>query len=155
ICARKHASRRPGASLTIGASPQDNSAVNAGTKLANRYEIIGELGRGGMGVVLRARDPLLDRDVAVKLVTPDMLTPEVEVRFFREAQIVAKMDLPAIVSVHDIGRHDGALFFVMPIVRGVTLRSLIESQALCVGDALNVGVQVASALDYSHDRGVV
>jgi ABC-type transport system substrate-binding protein len=132
-----------------------NNRMEIGTKLANRYEIVGELGRGGMGVVYRARDPLLDREVAVKLVTPDLLTPEVEVRFLREAQVVAKMDHPAIVTVHDIGRHEGSLFFVMPVVHGLTLRRLIDERSLSLRDAVAVCAQVASALDYSHELGVV
>jgi ABC-type transport system substrate-binding protein len=126
-----------------------------GTKLANRYEILDELGRGGMGVVYRARDPLLDREVAVKLVPPTLLTPEGEVRFLREAQVIAKMDHAAIVPVHDIGRHDGSLFFVMPIVRGTNLRSFLREHSLRLGDVVDVGIQVAEALDYSHAEGVV
>ncbi|HET7294377.1 MAG TPA: protein kinase, partial [Vicinamibacteria bacterium] len=62
-----------------------------GRKLSNRYEIVAELGRGGMGVVYRARDPLLNRDVAIKLIPPSLLTPDAEQRFQREAQVVAQM----------------------------------------------------------------
>ena len=62
-----------------------------GKKLSNRYEITGELGRGGMGVVYRARDPLLDREVAVKLIPPTMLNPETEQRFQHEAKLVAQI----------------------------------------------------------------
>ena len=69
-----------------------------GSKLNDRYEITAELGRGGMGVVYRARDPLLNREVAVKLIPPALLSPETEQRFQREAQVVAQMDHPSIVS---------------------------------------------------------
>ncbi|MEO8432106.1 MAG: protein kinase, partial [Acidobacteriota bacterium] len=69
--------------------------------LSNRYEITGELGRGGMGVVYRAKDPLLNREVAVKLISSQDLAPEIEGRFQREAQIVAQMDHPAIVPIYD------------------------------------------------------
>ena len=69
-----------------------------------------------MGVVYRARDPLLNREVAVKLISSTDLTPEIEERFQREAQIVAQMDHPAIVPIYDLGRHEGSLFFVMPVV---------------------------------------
>ncbi|PYQ67770.1 MAG: hypothetical protein DMF54_03195, partial [Acidobacteria bacterium] len=85
------------------------------TRLANRYEILGELGRGGMGVVYRARDPLLNREVAVKLISSADLTAEIEERFQREAQLVAQMDHPAIVPIYDFGRDEGSLFFVMPV----------------------------------------
>ncbi len=126
-----------------------------GTRLASRYEILAELGRGGMGVVYRAKDPVLNRDVAIKLIPPGNLTKDSEERFQREAQIVAQMDHPAVVPIHDLGRHDGALFFVMPVVSGSTLRNLLREGSLRLGDVLEVGMQVADALDYSHARGVV
>ncbi|MEW6367458.1 MAG: protein kinase [Acidobacteriota bacterium] len=96
-----------------------------GARLGARYEIQDELGRGGMGVVYRAWDPVLRSEVAVKLLAPALLTPVAEERFRREAQIVAQMDHPAIVAIHDLGQHEGALFLVMPILSGRTLRSLI------------------------------
>src|SRR4029078_5446920 len=72
-----------------------------GTKLSDRYEIVRELGRGGMGVVYLARDPLLDRDVAVKLVPPHLLGADAGERFRREARVVAKMDHPSVVTIYD------------------------------------------------------
>src|SRR5437899_1198987 len=126
-----------------------------GSKLASRYEILGELGRGGMGVVYRARDPLLNREVAVKLISSHDLTPELEERFQREAQLVAQMDHPAIVPIHDLGRDQASLFFVMPLVGGTTLLRLIRDQSLRLGEVVDIGVQAAEALDYSHSRGVV
>jgi ABC-type transport system substrate-binding protein len=126
-----------------------------GTRLADRYEILEELGRGGMGVVYRARDPLLDRDVAIKVVPPALLTPDTELRFQREAQVVAKMDHPAIVTVYDIGRHEGALYFVMPVVRGTNLRAFLRDRSLTLGEVVDIGIQVADALDYSHAQNVI
>ena len=125
------------------------------TKLANRYEILSELGRGGMGVVYRARDPVLNREVAVKLMSSTDLTSELEERFQREAQVVGQMDHPAIVPIHDLGRHEGSLFFVMPVVSGTNLSRLLRDPTLCLGDVVDIGIQVADALDYSHSRGVV
>src|SRR5947207_14714177 len=124
------------------------------TRLANRYEILGELGRGGMGVVYRARDPLLNREVAVKLISSADLTAEIEERFQREAQLVAQMDHPAIVPIFDSGKHEGSLFFVMPVVQGTNLRWFEREGALTLGEVLDIGVQVAEALEYSHSRGV-
>ena len=121
-----------------------------GKKLSNRYEITGELGRGGMGVVYRARDPLLDREVAIKLIPPTMLNPETEQRFQHEAKLVAQMDHPAIVSIYDFGFDEGSLFFVMPVVKGRTLTSLLREESLSLGDVLEIGIRVAEALDYSH-----
>ncbi len=125
------------------------------TRLGNRYEILGELGRGGMGVVYRARDPLLNREVAVKLLSAKDLTPDLEERFQREAQVVAQMDHPAIVPIYDVGRDEGSLFFVMPVASGTNLLRLIRDQSLRLGDVVDLGIQVAEALDYSHSRGVV
>jgi ABC-type transport system substrate-binding protein len=126
-----------------------------GEKLFARYEILSELGRGGMGVVYRARDPLLNREVAVKVIAPSMLTPESETRFQTEAQLVAQMDHPSVVSIYDFGRHEGSLFFVMPIVVGNSLRDLQRRNELTLAMAVDIGAQIAEALDYSHARGVV
>jgi ABC-type transport system substrate-binding protein len=125
------------------------------SRLANRYEILGELGRGGMGVVYRAKDPLLSRDVAVKLISSTDLTAEIEERFQREAQLVAQMDHPSIVPIYDFGRDEGSLFFVMPVASGTNLLRLIREQTLRLGEVVDIGIQVAEALDYSHSRGVV
>ncbi len=125
------------------------------SKLASRYEIVSELGRGGMGVVYRARDPMLNREVAVKLISSTDLTPEIAERFQREAQIVAQMDHPGIVPIYDLGEHEGALFFVMPVVEGENLRHLLWAGSLRLGEVLDIAIQTADALDYSHARGVV
>ena len=126
-----------------------------GQTLSNRYDIKGELGRGGMGVVYRALDPLLNREVAVKLIPPMLLSPETEQRFQREAQLVAQMDHPAVVPIFDFGKHEGSLFFVMPVVQGTNLRWFQRESSLTLGEVIDIGVQVAEALEYSHSRGVV
>src|SRR4029453_7681452 len=126
-----------------------------GSKLSNRYEIVKELGRGGMGVVYLANDPVLDREVAIKVVTPDMVSPESAERFKRGARVVAKMDHPSIVSVYDSGEADGALFFVMPFVEGTNFRTLLRNQNLQLGELIEIGIQIADALDSSHSRGVL
>src|SRR5688500_19445954 len=92
-----------------------------GQKLSNRYDIRTELGRGGMGIVYRAHDPLLNREVAIKLIPPTLLSSEMEERFQREAQLVAQMDHPAVVPIFDFGKHEGSLFFVMSVVMGTNL----------------------------------
>ncbi len=124
-------------------------------RFANRYQILREIGRGGMGVVYLARDPMLQRDVAIKVITPEFLGSDAVERFKREARVVANMDHPSIVGVYDIGEHGGSLFFVMPFVAGTNLRAFIKDGALSLGDVLNIGIQVAEALDYSHSKGVV
>src|SRR5712691_1625090 len=129
--------------------------MSSNAKLAGRYEVIGELGRGGMGIVHRARDPLLNREVAVKVVASTELTQETEERFQREAQIVAQMDHPGIVPIYDFGRQDSSLFFVMPLVLGISLRHLLWEGSLRLGEVLDIAIQIAEALEYSHSRGVV
>ncbi len=126
-----------------------------GQTLSNRYDIRSELGRGGMGVVYRAFDPLLNREVAIKTIPPTLLSPETEQRFQREAQLVAQMDHPGVVPIFDFGKHEGSLFFVMPIVEGTNLRSFQREGALTLGEVIDIGIQVAEALAYSHSRGVI
>src|SRR6185436_19704258 len=83
------------------------------------------------------------------------LSPESEERFRREAQLVAQMDHPGVVAVYDFGRHEGSLFSVMPVLPGSTLRQLVRERSLTVGEVLEIGIQAALALEYSHARGVV
>jgi len=126
-----------------------------GSRLAERYDIVSEIGRGGMGVVYLASDPLLGRDVAIKLIPPGMLQPNAEERFRREARVVARLDHPNIVSVYDFGKHGDSLFFVMPLLRGHDLRQLMVESELPLTDVVDVISQVASALDYAHENGIV
>src|SRR5262245_47483688 len=126
-----------------------------GTKLANRYEIIRSLGEGSMGVVYVARDPLLERDVAIKVVKESMLSPEAHSRFRREALMVARFDHPSLVTVYDTGDHEGALFFVMPYVEGESLRYFLKHKKLSMNDVLEMAYQVAEALEYSHTREII
>ena len=126
-----------------------------GTKLSDRYELLGELGRGGMGVVYLARDPRLNREVAVKILPPALLTPASEERFQREAELVARMDHPAIVPIYDIGQHEGSFYFVMPVVRGTNLRQFLREGPRSLGEIIEIVTQVADALDYSHGRGII
>ncbi len=126
-----------------------------GTRLLERYELTAVLGRGGMGIVYRAKDPLLRREVAVKMIPPRSLTPEAEERLQREARIVAGMDHPVIVPIYDFGNHQGSIFFVMPLVEGVTLRARIREGGLSFGETLEVAAQAAEALHYSQSQGVI
>src|ERR1044072_4306152 len=120
--------------------------------LAGRYTIVSELGRGGMGVVYRARDAVLSRDVAVKLVPPQLVGPATRERFQREAQLVARLDHPAIIAIHDFGDQEGSLFLVMPVVEGGSLRALLAHGPRPLDEGLESGIQTAEALDYSHAR---
>ena len=125
-----------------------------GQRLAERYEILSELGRGGMGIVYRAHDPRLNRDVAIKLIQASQLSADMEQRFQREAQLVAQMDHHSIVPIYDFGRHEETLYFVMALVEGVNLLGFLR-QGASLGDVVEIGIQSAEALGYSHARGVV
>ncbi len=117
-----------------------------GTRLLDRYELTGILGHGGMGKVYRGHDPVLDRDVAVKVLPPGFMKPDSEQRFRREAQVVARMDHPGIVPIYDFGDHEESLFLVMPVVQGKTLRALAHSGGLHLGELLEIVAQAGDAL---------
>src|SRR5436190_12026218 len=125
-----------------------------GARLGDRYELVRELGRGGMGVVYLAHDPLLDRDVAIKVIPQEMLTADTEERFRREARVIAKLDHPGVVVAYDVGVDPGALFLVMPYVPGVHLHEFVRNGTTLAG-IVEIARQVAEALDYSHARGIV
>ncbi len=127
-----------------------------GQKLGNRYEVVRELGRGGMGVVLLARDVLLERDVAVKLIGANELSAEARARFLREARVIAKMDHRGIVSVYDIGEQGDALFLVMAFIPGSNLRELFERGGrLAADEVIDLGTQACEALEHAHSIGIV
>lgn len=106
-------------------------------------------------MVYLAQDTVLDREVAIKVVTPAALNPATSERFRREARVVARMDHPAIVGLYDIGEHDDSMYIVMPFVPGKNLRAFIKERNLRIKDVVDVGIQVAEALEYSHLRGVI
>ena len=128
------------------------------------YDILGELGRGGMGVVYRAYSLKLCRFVALKMMTAGRFASEAETaRFQNEAMLAARLEHPASVPVYDAGEYDGHLFFVMAFVPGHGFGTLIDSQVKAPPPEreaiLRAGVQalatVARALDYAHERGIV
>jgi serine/threonine-protein kinase len=124
--------------------------------LAEHYEIERELGRGGMATVYLARDMRHDREVAIKVLSPDLSRAFGFERFQREIAITAKLSHPNILPLHDSGESDGRLFYVAPFVRGESLRArLRREQQLPVRDAIAIAVGVASALEHAHAHGVV
>jgi eukaryotic-like serine/threonine-protein kinase len=126
-----------------------------------RYEIIDELGRGAMGVVYRARDTEIGRDVALKLIltanTPPADVDHYKQRFRREAQAAGRLSHPGIVTIHDIAEDDsGQPYLVMEFIEGRPLSQLLDSPAgMPFDQSLDIGIQVAQALDYAHGKGVV
>ncbi|MDH5607766.1 MAG: protein kinase, partial [Anaerolineae bacterium] len=120
------------------------------------YEITEEIGRGGMATVYRAYHKKMDRHVAVKLIRPSILSDKtIRDRFQREAKLIAKLEHPHLLPVHDFdGQHDPP-FIVMRFLEGGTLKQVIELGGLPTGEMLYLLRQVASALDYSHRQGIV
>ncbi|MBT8395949.1 MAG: serine/threonine protein kinase [Gemmatimonadetes bacterium] len=124
--------------------------------LASRYALERELGRGGMATVYLARDLKHNREVAVKIIRPDLAAVVGSERFLREIEITAALNHPHILPLLDSGALDDLLYYVMPYVSGGSLRRLLESDAgIPLEAVLRIVLEVASALDYAHDRGVV
>lgn len=121
-----------------------------GTVLSNRYRIDAQLGEGGMGVVYKAHDTVLDRPVAVKVLSPQMVRDGAE-RLIREARSVAQLDHPHIVAVHDAGEIDSQPFIVMQYVAGKSLRDVSVS----LDQAIEIAQQICQALEYAHGKGLI
>ena len=121
------------------------------------YEIKVLLGVGGMGQVYRARDPRLEREVAIKVLTASLAhEPGYLERFRREARAVAKLNHPHIVPVYDFGEQGDLTYLVMPLITGGTLREYLASRhILPLSEAVSIIEQVAGALQYAHERGLV
>ena len=124
--------------------------------LGGRYRIERELGRGGMATVYLAHDLRHDRRVALKVLHPDLAHAVGPERFQREIHVVARLQHPHILTVHDSGDAAGRLWFTMPFIEGESLRSRLDREAqLPVGDAVRIAREAADALDYAHRQGVV
>jgi len=123
-----------------------------------RYRILGELGRGAMGIVYRAEDPMLNRPVAIKTIIMSA-DPEVrgeyERRFHQEAKAAGGLNHPNLITIHDIGREGDILYMAMELLEGVDLRELMQRGRLELRLALDILAQVADGLAYAHERGVV
>ncbi len=121
-----------------------------------QFEILELLGRGGMGVVYKARQLQLDRIVALKILPPvDALSVDFVARFTREARALAKLNHPNIVSVYDFGETGGLYYIVMEYVDGANLRQLFEARKLTPAEALAIVPKICDALEYAHEEGLV
>ena len=129
--------------------------LTAGHRLGP-YEVVAPLGAGGMGEVYRARDARLDRTVAVKILPPELAVDErYRQRFEREARAASALSHPHIAHVYDVGEQDGTHFIAMEYVEGENLRELATRGPLDVDRVVEIGAQMASALEEAHARGVV
>ena len=129
------------------------------TNRLGRYEILGELGRGAMGVVYRARDPIIDRVVALKtinLALTGAALASFEERFFQEARSAGRLNHPNIVTIYDAGKADGVAYIAMEFLEGTSLREILdEHPPLSIPRILETVAQVARGLAYAHENGVV
>jgi len=139
------------------ASAQSTEILALQAAVAGRYSIERELGRGGMGIVLLARDVALDRLVAIKLLPPALAADRAHrARFLQEARTAAALSHPNIVPIHSVEEHGEFVFFVMAFVDGETLRQRVERAGpMTARQGMRLAQEVAWALSYAHDRGVV
>ena len=130
-------------------------SLSAGDRLGP-YVVVDPIGSGGMGEVYRARDPRLDRDVAIKILSASLLRdPGSRARFTQEARAVSALNHPNIVTVHDIGMADDVAFMVMELVEGRSLDRLIPESGMRVSDVLRLGAQIADACARAHAAGII
>jgi serine/threonine-protein kinase len=130
--------------------------LTRGSTFAGRYQIVGKLGRGGMGVVYKAEDTKLRRAVALKFLPPEMTrSPESKERFIREARASAAIEHPYICTVHEIDESEGKTFISMAYVDGQSLRERIKSGPFKLDEALTIAIQVAEGLEEAHKKGIV
>jgi tRNA A-37 threonylcarbamoyl transferase component Bud32 len=158
--------------LKAGASPTGEAGPNgtrvappptepppAPTEIAKHFpqlEVLGCLGRGGMGVVYKARQPRLNRLVALKILAPEKgKEPAFAERFEREAQALARLSHPNIVTVHDFGQVDGMFYLLMEFVDGLNLRELLRAGRVPPEQALAIVPRICEALQFAHEHGVV
>jgi len=138
------------------ATPFQPPSVEEVARLFPQLEILAFIGKGGMGAVYQARQPGLDRIVALKILPPQTASgPGFVERFNREARALAKLAHPNIVAVHEFGQVNGLPFFLMEFVDGLNLRQLERAGKLSPREALQIVPQICEALQFAHDEGIV
>ncbi len=122
----------------------------------SHYKVLEKLGEGGMGVVYKAHDTRLNREVALKFLPTHLAASEQDkARFVQEAQSASSINHPNICTIHDIQEHDGSMFIVMEYVNGQTLRDRLTSHIPHLKSALDIGIQIADGLAAAHEKGIV
>ncbi len=125
-------------------------------KVFGHYRVVAKIGEGGMGVVYRARDEVLHRDVALKVVNKDVhLDTSASRNLLHEARASSSLAHPNICTIHEVGESGGELYIVMELIEGKSLRALRGDEGLPAESVLRYGVQIASALARAHDKGIV
>ena len=154
----RHEMRQAGGRPSGAAAVSGESPFAAGQLIAGRYEILGELGRGGMGMVYHARDRQLGEEIALKVVRPDLVAnaPNVVERLKSEIRLARRLSHRNVVRAHDLGEWEGWYFLTMEYVRGITLEELLNTRgALTVESTLAIGTQLAEALAVAHEQQII
>jgi len=124
-----------------------------------RYEILGEIGQGAMGVVYKAKDPLIDRVVAIKTINLGLALDEKEEyegRFYQEAKAAGRLSHPNIVTIYDVGKSGDVAYIAMEFLQGQELRDIMNMDGLMpVDHVLDIAAQVAQGLAYAHEHDIV
>ena len=122
-----------------------------------RYQIVEELGRGGMGIVYKGHDPILERPVAIKILSQELVqNSEAKDRFIREAQASARLNHPNITGIYDINEHEGIYYIVFEFISGRSMDKILkEHGSFSYVDAIKLFIPAAQALEYAHEHGIV
>lgn len=147
--------------ITIGSCPKDGTPIShhhgdLGIKLVGNYEFLEFIGAGGMGVIYKARHPVLNRLVAIKMLHGHLVSDAIINRFRQEAQAVSGLDHPNIIHVHDFGVSEhGQPYMVMDFIEGQPLSEVLKNKQLSVPAVVNIIIQLTEGLQHAHDRGVL
>jgi serine/threonine protein kinase len=153
---RSAAEAEHGSEEQFGQSKTDLARLVGIGQMLGHYRLVEQISSGGMGVVYRAHDDHLDREVALKVLAPANLhDPVARRRFHNEALILSKLSHPNIVAVHDFDSDGGVDFLVMEYIQGQTLSARLEEGPLTQGEVIHIGAEIAAAVQEAHDQGVI
>src|SRR5262245_42144700 len=126
-------------------------------EIGGRYQVVAQFGKGAMGVVYKAYDPVLDRTVAVKKMAAEIVDSEEHLeRFYVEARAAARLNHPHIVTIHELEEFEGDVYMVMELLEGASLGAVLDHGIrFPLTGCLSLITQVCEGLDYAHDRGIV